>query len=59
MKRYLLFAGDYQHPKGGWNDFKGTFDTIEECEEYYKTSCYFCDWGYVVDTTTGLIDVEL
>ncbi len=30
MKRYLLFAFNEYYPGGGWNDFQGSFGTLEE-----------------------------
>ncbi len=30
MKRYMLFAYRYYYRLGGWSDFKGAFDSIEE-----------------------------
>lgn len=30
MKRFAAFYFDQYYPGGGWNDFKGTFDTMEE-----------------------------
>lgn len=30
LKRYLLFMYDDYYPGGGWNDFRGSFDTPEE-----------------------------
>jgi len=36
MKRYLLFATDQYYPYGGWDDFKGHFDTREEAEKEGK-----------------------
>ncbi len=30
MKRYLLFKYRTFYPGGGWNDFEGMFDTLEE-----------------------------
>ena len=51
MKRYLLFAFDDYYPTGGWNDFRGSFDTAIEA---------FVDganWPYenkqVIDSATG------
>lgn len=28
--RYLVFAGEDFYPSGGWSDFRGAFDTLEE-----------------------------
>lgn len=33
MKRYLLFAGD--NAQGGWRDFAGDFDSIEEARAHH------------------------
>lgn len=56
MKRYALFTFETYYPLGGWNDFKGTFDTVEEAvtaanqrrRELYQ----------IVDLTTGKVVVE-
>jgi len=51
LKRYLVFAYDNYYPAGGWGDFMGSFDTIEEAitklEKHYYDNCD------VIDTTTG------
>lgn len=51
MKRYALFSGDYYYPNGGWDDFKGTFDTINEALAAHTVEEY--SWFHVVDLTTG------
>lgn len=51
MKRYAMFAYDVYYPSGGWGDFKGSYDTIEEAETAGKNSG--CDNFDVVDLTTG------
>lgn len=30
MKRYLLFVYEYFYPTGGWHDFVGDFDSLED-----------------------------
>jgi len=30
---YLLFAFDTYYPAGGWHDYKGLFDTLQEAKE--------------------------
>lgn len=30
IKRFLVFAGDVNCPQGGWHDFKGSFDSVED-----------------------------
>lgn len=32
MKRYWLFQYDNYYPSGGFNDFIGSYGTIEECK---------------------------
>lgn len=61
MKRYLLFIGYNYYPCGGWSDFKETFNTLLECEEYLcilKANERCKDWFQIVDTQTGLIVKE-
>lgn len=29
---YILFHGDYYYPDGGYRDFGGVFDTLEEAQ---------------------------
>lgn len=57
IRRYIVFAGYYYHyhPSGGWNDFKGSFLTIEEAEkleaEITKPIGDY-EWCQIVDTHT-------
>lgn len=45
LKRYLVFDyGDY-YPGGGWNDFVGSFDSLEEARA--------SEHREIVDTQTG------
>ena len=56
MKRFLLFTGDDYYPEGGWGDFGGDFDTIEEIK---RTEQYIVDdWNEIVDTKTMLVVKE-
>ncbi len=32
MKRYLAFVMDHYYPAGGWNDLKGSYDTLEQAK---------------------------
>lgn len=59
MKRFMLFAGENYYPCGGMEDFKGSFDTYEEAEEYVNTKNkgvqmdgWGWDWAHVYDTET-------
>lgn len=59
MKKYLLFAGSQYYPSGGWNDFKGDFDSIHDAREAAKLIKW--DWAHVVNTDTvkSLGQIEL
>jgi hypothetical protein len=55
-KRFLVFAGDGYYPCGGFNDYKGTADTLDEAKELLRL--FFKDnswgtWSHVVDLVTG------
>lgn len=51
MKRYLIFAGPWCYPNGGWGDFVSAHNTITEVKETIKT-LPITDWFEVVDTQT-------
>lgn len=59
--RYLLFAGSVYYPDGGWGDFKGRFDKIEDAVDEYnrmlEDSGYNAEyyWFHVIDIETGLV----
>ncbi len=53
MKRFLLFAGDQYYPCGGWRDFQGSFDTLEEA--LAKAADIHHDWFQIVDSQSGCI----
>ncbi len=52
MKRYILFCFSAYYPTGGWNDFVGAYDTVEEALAADRSGTEFYQ---VVDTTTGQI----
>jgi hypothetical protein len=56
MKRYLLFGHDTYYPGGGWCDYLGTYDTIEEVMAYLARNRHE-NW-HIVDTTTMAIVEE-
>jgi cellobiose phosphorylase len=49
MKRYIVFSGDNYYPIGGWEDFKDSFNTLEEAREYQSN---MPDWFHIVDLQT-------
>jgi hypothetical protein len=49
VKRYLLFCVECYYPSGGWQDFVGLFDSLEEAKEHLS-------WDQrIVDSQTGEI----
>lgn len=50
MKRFLLFSGDNYYPKGGWGDFKGSFDSLWDALMHPRDGV---DWWHVIDGKTG------
>ncbi len=45
MKRYLVFCYEQYYPGGGWCDFQGSYDTLEEAKLAGPTQ--------IVDSTIG------
>lgn len=58
MKRYLLFYGPQYYPLGGWKDFAGSFDSIEEALRRVVWEVAAVDWCQVVDTSTQSLAYE-
>jgi hypothetical protein len=50
---YLLFAGDYYYPCGGWDDFRGAYGSLELAQEAARARVY--DWWHIVDVSAGKI----
>jgi hypothetical protein len=51
MKRFLLFAVHNYYPGGGWNDFQGSYDTLDEATiAGIVAGQKFDDWE-IVDST--------
>ncbi len=59
MKRYMAFGGSTYYPSGGWGDFKGSFDALEEAvacaKEYRFDGVGEEDWWQVVDIETQAV----
>jgi hypothetical protein len=54
MKRYALFAYDTYYPRGGWNDSKGVFDTLDHAKAI-GDALDTHDYYHVVDLMTGTV----
>jgi hypothetical protein len=59
MKRYFLFGGEIHYPRGGWRDFVGSYDSMEEAMARARSTdergvglshCNF--WWHIIDSTT-------
>lgn len=54
MKQYLLFASPRYYPEGGWNDFCGDFDTLEDAllrlVDTEKYDSYFAEYWHIIDS---------
>ena len=46
MKPYLLFAGLAFYPRGGWGDYIGSADSIEEALALLPSSGV--DWHHII-----------
>lgn len=49
MKRYLAFRGEDYYALGGWHDFIGDYEDLEQAK---IAICNISDWGHIVDSTT-------
>jgi len=53
--KYLVFAGKAYYPEGGWRDFKGIFDSLEEAREFLDERLVKSVWGPTwADIVNGL-----
>jgi len=53
VKQFLLFGGVKDSSKGGWEDFKGDFDSVQEARNAGdRISVQTLSWMHVVDTET-------
>jgi hypothetical protein len=52
-KKYLVFAYDQYYPGGGWSDLKDRFATLEEAQNYIKTSKEHFDFWEIINAETG------
>lgn len=67
MNKYLIFAGDYYYPDGGWNDFQFTSQSLsfatKQCEQYvkkptlYDKEVRYC-WAHIVCLTENKVIKE-
>lgn len=47
--KILLFAGENYYPSGGWDDYRGSFDTIEDAKKWLQENISGSDlWAHIV-----------
>jgi hypothetical protein len=55
---FILFAGQDYYPGGGWEDFIGMYESLEEAREAFYKSGYSVikyEWGHVVDLENQVV----
>jgi hypothetical protein len=63
VKRFLLFSFNTYYPSGGWQDFFGSFDSVDAAKVgYSECKDDNCDerpeWAHIIDTETETIVAE-
>lgn len=58
IKRYALFAGHHYYPDGGWGDFCGLFDSMDEAKAFTDSGGAAReysqpDWAQIVDLVSA------
>lgn len=52
MKRFLVFGGWTYYPGGGWDDFVGDFENVEDAIAATKDPSSRNDWWHIIDSET-------
>ncbi len=47
--KYKLFCGGFYYPQGGYDDFIGSFETIQECKDFVENSPETFEWSHIVE----------
>lgn len=55
MKRYLVFIGDNYYPSGGWDDFAGYANNLEEAHAI-RDSSKDSEWCQIVHVASGEVE---
>jgi hypothetical protein len=59
MKRFFVFAYHHYDKRGGWNDFQGDRDTLEEAKLLaedvgaWSNGLITADFAQIIDTQSG------
>lgn len=59
-KRFLVFAGEIYYPKGGWEDYKVSFDLLSDAIMWIEKNVEDIDieWAHVYDNKEERICYE-
>ena len=52
---FALFAGHDYYPAGGWDDFRGVYESVEAAEAAFRAGDpdeSRWEWGHVVDLSS-------
>ncbi len=47
--KYKLFSGDFFYPSGGYGDFIGSFETVQECIDFVEKTPLNFEWSHIVE----------
>lgn len=46
----ILFVGSVFYPDGGWRDYRGFFNSMDEAQEYLENNCDpELEWAHLVE----------
>lgn len=50
---FLVFAGQNYYPLGGWDDYQGSFDSIESAKQFADDlNDWLYDWAHAINFET-------
>jgi hypothetical protein len=60
IKRFVWMAGAQYYASGGFHDYRGSFDTMEEAKameaKWIEENGKEYNWSHICDTQTGMIE---
>jgi hypothetical protein len=57
FNRYLVFLGHCYYADGGWDDFFGFYDSLDECVDAIKNEKFGCDkWAHIVSMDGKIVE---
>lgn len=52
---FLLFSGEDYYPYGGAEDFRASFETVDEAMEAFDIDDLISPWANILDLESGVI----